>query len=361
MKVAIVGTVGVPARYGGFETLVENIIGDNCTSEIQYTVYCSGKSYAQKKNEYKGALLKYVPLKANGVQSIPYDIISILRAIGKSDIVLILGISGCVILPFVRLFTKKPIVVNIDGLEHRRNKWGPKVRKFLKWSEQVAIKYASKIIVDNKAIQDYVKSEYNKESVLIAYGGDHVQCDVQAVEEAILAKNELLTGNYSFSVCRIEPENNVHVILETFALSKKVLVFVGNWNNSEYGRQLLLKYGNCQNIIMLHPIYDIPTLNVLRSNCCFYLHGHSAGGTNPSLVEAMFFCKPIFAFDCTYNRESTENQACYFKDIEDLKILINLPFDFFEEYGNKMREIAHKRYRWKMIAQQYEGLYFSLI
>lgn len=104
--VAIIGTVGVPANYGGFETLVENIIGENASKDVSYTIFCSGKSYAERSNFYKGALLKYIPLEANGIQSIFYDMLSLIKATRKSDVILILGVSGCVFLPIYRLFSK---------------------------------------------------------------------------------------------------------------------------------------------------------------------------------------------------------------------------------------------------------------
>ena len=124
-QVAIVGIQGVPAKYGGFETLVENIIGDNCCSEVRYTVFCSGKDYATRMKTYKGAQLKYIPLfHANGMQSTPYDILSMLRCLRGYDTVIILGVSGCIFLPVFRLLYRKQLIVNIDGLEHRRAKWG---------------------------------------------------------------------------------------------------------------------------------------------------------------------------------------------------------------------------------------------
>lgn len=342
-KVAIIGTVGVPAKYGGFESLVENMIGDNCSCDIQYTVYCSGKSYNDKIEEYKGAKLKYVPLKANGVQSIPYDIISIFRAIRENDVLLILGVSGCLILPVIRLFSRKKIIINIDGLEHRRDKWSPNVRKFLKWSEKVAVGHADVIVTDNKGIYDYVKVEYGKESEVIAYGGDHV-----------IVSSNIEVQDYSFALCRIEPENNVHTILEAFAGTPHKLKFVGNWLNSEYGEKLVDKYKNSENIELLNPIYDLERLGELRGGCKYYIHGHSAGGTNPSLVEAMFFGRPIVAFDVIYNRETTENKACYFTDSQNLRQLVS-SYDI--SCGDLLVEVAKRRYCWSIIAKQYESLY----
>ena len=160
MKVAIIGTVGVPANYGGFETLVENMVRQNNSDNLEYSVYCSGKNYKDRHWVYRGARTIYFPLKANGVQSIFYDICSILHALRQANVLLILGVSGCLILPFVRLFSKKRIIVNIDGLEHQRDKWNRYIRKFLKYSEALAVKYADVVVTDNKGIQDYVREEY---------------------------------------------------------------------------------------------------------------------------------------------------------------------------------------------------------
>lgn len=356
-KIAVIGTQGVPAQYGGFETLVENLIGENAASDITYTVYCSSKSYPKRLSTYKEAHLKYVPLLANGSQSILYDIISVLKATRNNDILLILGVSGCIFLPLYRLFSKKRLVINIDGLEHRRDKWGKWIRRFLKFSEKMAVRYADVIVSDNKGIQDYVLEEYGKPSVLIAYGGDHVLCDISDIEEEVLQNYALKGVDYSFSVCRIEPENNVHITLEVFRQSGKELVFVGNWDRSPYGKELFERYGQCTNIHLLSPIYDLKILNVLRSHCKFYIHGHSAGGTNPSLVEAMFFGKPILAYDVVYNRETTEQKAFYYDSVESLMKLTSRSYESFGECGKNMLEIAERRYYWKHIAKQYEQLY----
>lgn len=163
-NVSIIGTVGVPANYGGFETLVENIIGENASENVEYTVFCSSKNYTSKQLVYKNAHLKYLPFEANGIQSVVYDILSLIKA-SSSDTILILGVSGCCFLPIYRLFSKKRLVVNIDGLEHKRDKWGKWVRKFLKFSEKMAVKYADVIVADNKGIQDYVMREYGKNQI----------------------------------------------------------------------------------------------------------------------------------------------------------------------------------------------------
>lgn len=354
-QVAIVGIQGVPAKYGGFETLVENIIGDNCSSEVHYTVFCSGKDYTTRLNTYKNVRLKYIPLfHANGVQSTPYDILSMLKCLHGYDTVVILGVSGCIFLPVFRLLFRKRLVANIDGLEHRRAKWGKFTKWFLRTSEAMAVRYADVVIADNKGIQDYVRETYHKEAVLIAYGGDQVLRNISEERQMeILRKYGVTPGNYAVSVCRIEPENNSHVICEAFAFSGKDIVFVGNWERSEYSRGLKQKYAEYSNIRMVNAVYDLDELYALRNRCCCYVHGHSAGGTNPSLVEVMFFGKSVLAYDVVYNRETTENKACYFKTAEELTELVcRKTID-----GAAMKEIAMRRYTWKHIAGQYEALY----
>ncbi len=353
-RIAIIGTVGVPASYGGFETLVENIIGDNASQDVEYTVFCSSKSYADKCEEYKGAKLKYIGLKANGAQSTPYDILSMMKTGNKYDVALVLGVSGCIFLPIFRLWFKNKLIVNIDGLEHRREKWGKFAKWFLRKSEVMAVRYADVIISDNKGIQYYVTETYYKDSVMIAYGGDHVERIVSEEKTAeILKQYGVEIGNYAISVCRIEPENNCHVILDAFSKTDKKLIYIGNWERSEYGKELKEKYSKCPNINIHNPEYDLDTLFVLRSNAREYIHGHSAGGTNPSLVEAMFFGKPILAFDVVYNRATTCEKAYYFKDANGLLALLKQ--DDLE--GKTMKDIAQNQYIWKKIASQYEALY----
>lgn len=357
MKVAIIGTVGVPANYGGFETLVEQLIRHN-KSGIEYQVFCSSKSYETKTDNYHGAQLEYIGLQANGLQSIPYDIISLVKANRKSDTILILGVSGCSFLPIFRLFSKKKLIINIDGLEHKREKWNKWVRKFLKYSEKQAVKFGDIIVTDNQGITDYVTEEYGKNSELICYGGDHAITKVDdKFTDNVLAQYGITKDNYAIAVCRIEPENNVHVILEAFEKAKKKILFIGNWQKSEYGKKLQEKYKDSDYVKITPAVYELKVLNVLRGNCQLYLHGHSAGGTNPSLVEAMFFEKPIFAFDCIYNRETTENRAVYFKNSEELVEHLQSKDIVFPKIAADMKEIALRRYTWARIAQMYEKLF----
>lgn len=308
----------------------------------------------QKLYEYKGAKLKYIHWRANGLQSIIYDIVAMIRSIRGYDTILVLGVSGCTFLPIFKLLSRAKIIVNIDGLEHRRDKWTRSARKFLLLSEVAAVKNAHTIIADNKGIADYVTWRYKKDAKLIAYGGDHALRNVaQEKQNEILSTYGLVKDAYSISVCRIEPENNCHITIDAFAKSGKPLVFVGNWQRNEYSRGLKERYGNCSNIKLIDSIYDLDILYTLRSNARCYIHGHSAGGTNPSLVEAMFLGRPILAYDVVYNRETTYQKAYYWQNSEQLQQLVERN----DLTGNDTMLVAQQHYTWASISKQYEELY----
>ncbi|MCG8329039.1 MAG: DUF1972 domain-containing protein [Chitinophagales bacterium] len=356
-KVGLIGTVGVPARYGGFETLAHHLVL-NWSSQFDTIVYCSSKAYPEKDRptHWNGARLVYWPFKANGVQSIIYDILSIIHALLYVDVLLILGVSGCIFLPLVKIFSSKRIIVNIDGLEWRRAKWNTWIKHFLIFSERMAIRYADEIITDNEAIQEYVKDEYGIFAKMIAYGGNHAKPVI--IENETLEQYPFLDKSYAFKVCRIEPENNIKLILEAFKeMSDFPLVIVGNWSHSLYGRGLVKEFGHIPHLHLLDPIYNQNILNQLRSNCTLYVHGHSAGGTNPSLVEAMNLGLPILAYDVIYNRKTTHEKALYFKTQEELfYTLQQLPSRRLRQIAQNMKELADEHYTWEIITDRYVSL-----
>lgn len=355
-RISIIGSVGIPATYGGFETLVEYLTKE-LSSLFDITVYCSGKVYRQKLEKHNGVKLKYINLKANGIQSILYDIISLAKALKHSDTILILGVSGCIALPLVKLFSKVKIITNIDGLEWKRDKWNIGIKRFLRYSEFLAVKFSDVVVGDNKVIVDYVKENYNVNAKLIAYGADHVTKEKLSLDT--INKYRVLDKKYAFKVCRIEPENNVHIILEAFREYKKLnLVIIGNWGNSEYGKKLKDEYKNCNNIILIDPIYNQEQLNQFRSNCFIYIHGHSAGGTNPSLVEAMYLGLPIVSYDVQYNRETTGGLAEYFKNKSELiNILETIKEEKITSLKCNIRKYACDNYTWSIIAKKYGKLF----
>lgn len=361
MKVAIIGTVGVPACYGGYETLVENLLDNKQNDKLEYHIYCSSKTYKNKTKQYKGAKLKYIPFHANGAQAPIYDTLSIIHAYFTCDQILSLGTVGSFILPFMKLFSKKKVIFNLDGLDNERAKFSTFPQKVIGKARKIAAKYGDLCISDNQGIKDYAKKVYNRDSVLIEYGGD--QATPIKDEQRLREVYGLEVENYSFKVARIEPENNIEIILKAYSeMPDERLVIVGNWNKSEFGRKMKEEYSQFKNLILLDPIYEPTEINLLRSNCKLYIHGHSAGGTNPSLVEAMNLGLPIVSNGVIYNRETTEYQAAYFNDMDkdSLKKTVREVLsdeDKRKSIASKMLEIGKRRYTWKRIAGLYEGIF----
>jgi glycosyltransferase involved in cell wall biosynthesis len=353
-RVAIVGTVGLPAAYSGFETLAEHLVRYNEREglPLALTVYCSSRHFAEKHPTYHGAAMRYIDLDANNASSLVYDAVSMVAALREGvDTILLLGVSGAWAVPFVRLFSNVQVVTNIDGIEWKREKWRGPAKWILRASEWIAARFSHAVIADNGAIVDHVRQTYGRESVLIAYGGDHALSPMPAPYPG-------LPERYALALCRIEPENNVSLILEAFAADPALpLVFIGNWDRSAFGRDLKQRYAASSHIRIVDPVYDIDTLHTIRTGCSLYVHGHSAGGTNPSLVEMMHFGKPILAFDCVFNRQSTENAAFYFHDVASLRDLLTATVAHGgAEQGGRMADIARHRYTWDRIGSAYKEL-----
>jgi len=360
-KIAIVGTNGLPGRYGGWDQLL-NHLTNGLRDNYSITVYTSYYDAVEGIREFNGAALPIIPLRANGPQSVPYDIISMIHAIiSKHDILLVLGTSGCIFFPILKLLNIKTIL-NPDGAEWKRGKWSRGVKKYLEFSEYLGIKYSTLIVADNKVIQNHIADKFKRNSHLIEYGGDNVKYIPLTKDTEELYG--IMSDNYAFKVCRIVPENNIDMILEAFTLINFKLILIGNWNFSQYGIDIRNKYSKFDNLILLDPIYNQITLDELRGNCCVYVHGHSVGGTNPSLVEAMSLSLCCLVYDVNYNRETTENSAIYFDSVnsllDNLKSLIHNR-ERCNKHGEIMFRIAQRRYQWRSIVNKYSILFSDLL
>jgi len=358
MRLAIVGTRGIPNNYGGFETLAEYLV-EYLAHGLEITVYCSSSDMDSSITSYKGAKLKYIPVTSHGAKGIIYDSISLIKAMYSADRVLFLGFGGGFMMPFLTRKQKDKLIINIGGLDWKRNKWSALAQKVIKKAEALLIRNSNKIISDNIGIQQYISSEYGKRSTLIAYGGD--QALHQPITNEAIKNYPFLKEPYAFTVTRIQRDNNIDMILESFMEQDSMpLVIVGNWNNSDYGKETKQKFFGKKNLIILDAIYDRVKLDTLRSNCSLYIHGHSAGGTNPSLAEAMFLGLPVFAFASGYNEYTTDGRAMYFKDAKELAAMVNscrsMPL---KKMGASLKEFADANYRWKHIANQYKNVVLS--
>jgi glycosyltransferase involved in cell wall biosynthesis len=357
MKLAIIGTRGIPNNYGGFETLAE-YLAFYLSRDIDVTVFCSSRDLPLKPKEYLGAKLQYVPISSHGASGVLYDSISLFQAVRKFDKFLLLGFGCGFLIPFLKKHKDK-FIVNFGGLDWKRSKWSRIEQRLIKFSEKNLVRYSRTVIADNIGIQEYIKSEYHKESVLIAYGGDQAKRLPRTKD--FEKRYPFLRSEYAFIVTRIQPDNNIEMMLNAFGQADKIpLVIVGNWDNSAYGKDIKRRYHNKENIVLLDAIYDRSILDVLRSNCTVYIHGHSAGGTNPSLVEAMYLGLPVFAFASGYNEFTTENKAVYFKDEKDLsqKLLAMNDYDL-SKMGKELKKIAETRYTWDKIASEYKNLFMK--
>lgn len=322
----------------------------------EYRIYVYTSSFEAEKNvkTHNGATIKLVPLRANGFQSVFYDFFTMLDAcLRGADCILVLGVSGGIFFPLFRMF-KSIVVLNPDGAEWKRSKFSGLARSFLKFSERVAVKFSDRVISDNKIIASDLAARYGVESSIIEYGGDHAFG--KALTKSTRALYDIEENTYAFKVCRIVPENNIDMILEAFSKTNLKLVLVGNWENSVYGKAVRQKYGLFENLVLLDPIYDQATLDELRSNCYLYVHGHSVGGTNPSLVEAMYLSLPCLVFDVSYNRETTEDLAFYFSSEEELVAALSdfrLGDSELVSVGMALGRVARERYRWSDIVEKY--------
>ena len=351
MKIAVVGTVGVPARYGGFETLAEQLARHVDHERYGLTIYCERTAYPEVTGHpgFAGHDRKFLPLRANGASSMVHDALAMAHAQFrvKADALLVLGYSGAWFLPLVRLARPRArIITNIDGMEWRRDKFSRPVRWLLRMLEWFAVRFSHEVIADNRALVDLAKQIHGVDARLIAYGGDHSLVNP-------VKFTDLMAG-YALAVARIEPENNCHLILQACVLANHPMIFVGNWSSSEYGKELKLRFSGHEQLHLWDPIYDVGKLAFLRANAGVYLHGHSVGGTNPSLVEAVFHHERILAFDCVFNRATLSEAGGYFDNAEQLAEKLADGRSGLIESGRI--DALRQEYVWRNIASAYVAI-----
>lgn len=323
LKIGIIGTRGIPNHYGGFEQFAESL--SVFLAEKNHEVYVYNSSnHPYQKDEYKGVkIIKQADPenKIGTAGQFIYDLNCILDSRKrKFDIILQLGYTSSSVWSF--LFPKKPLIItNMDGLEWKRNKYSKPVKLFLKYAEKLAVKKSDYLIADSKGIQSYLKTKYNVQSKFIAYGS-HI---FSTPNKSILSNYNLEANNYNMLIARIEPENNIETILDGVALANtnKKFIVVGDYQRNPFAKKMVEKFSSNKNIIFLGSIYDINILNNLRYYSNLYFHGHSVGGTNPSLLEAMGCKCLIIAHNNEFNKSVIENNGFYFKTPLDIKNIIN--------------------------------------
>lgn len=322
MKIAIIGTRGIPNHYGGFEQFAEYLSVYLAQQNCEVYVYNSSDHPYQEK-KFKGVNIIHCndPEKKMGtIGQFIYDLNCILDSQKRDlDIILQLGYTSSSIWSF--FFPKKPLIItNMDGLEWKRSKYNFFVRQFLKFAERLAVKYSDFLISDSEGIKKYIDKKYKKNSKYIAYGSKNVD----DVDEAILTKYNVKKHEYHMLIARIEPENNIETILDGVAMSSSKITFlvIGDFTKNYFGKRIKNKYKDLKNIVFLGSIYNNYELNTLRFYSDLYFHGHSVGGTNPSLLEAMGSNTLIIAHNNIFNKAVLKENAYYFYEAEDVSFYL---------------------------------------
>lgn len=364
MKIAILGTRGIPNSYGGFEQFAEYLSVGLVELGHSVTVY-NVHFHEYDQPEFRGVTIRkiYSPEKQIGAAAnFVYDYLCMKDAL-KQDFDIIYEAGYHSNAPSYYLLKKNsPIVItNMDGIEWKRSKWNYLTRQLIKKLEKIAVRKSDYIVSDNKAIQKYYKKEFNAESFCIAYGADIVD----DFDQKLVSPYGAIANNYFLLIARLEPENNIEMILDGYLLStdNRLFLVIGNVD-TKYGRFLQEKYKNTT-ISFLGAVYDKRVLDSLRHYCSLYFHGHSVGGTNPSLLEAMATGALIASHDNEFNKSVLNINALYFVKDKDVASIIN-SLDSWDDNEKKVF-IANNRtqiinsYSWKSIVFQYENLFREIL
>lgn len=372
MKIAFISTRGIPNNYGGFEQFAEYISVGLVERGHEVTVY-SPHYHPYQEKEYKGVKIKHVyspeQWMGGSIGSFFYDYTSLKDALKNEDFDIIYEAGYTSIIPAYIRFNVKNIkcpifTTNMDGLEYKRTKFNPLVRKFVFWEEKMAVKHSHYLIADNMGIHDYYKEKYGKESKFLAYGAD-IHDDWN---EDLLTEFGLKANDYYLIVARLEPENNLVMAIEGYLKSKengkRPLIIVGK-TNTPHGKELVKRYGDEKSIRFMGGIYDFKKLDSVRHFSYAYFHGHSVGGTNPSLLEAMASGCFMLANDNVFNRAVLKENALYYRNADDVCALLN-GIDkavenkkevFVKENWNEIRT----EYSWEKLIDEHEKYFKWLL
>lgn len=382
-NIFIIGSRGYKASYGGWETFVTNLI-DNYDDE-KTNFYVTELTHDENKDNkiIKKGKTSCIQIYSKNLGFVTMFIYAIkaLKEVGriienkkvKNAHVYVLG---CRVGPFykhlIKPLKKRNIKVglNPDGLEWKREKWAWWIKKCFKISERCMIKNSDYVVCDSQAIKDYVDKtyyKYYKPSCFIAYGAYiHKKIENEKAQE-ILNKNDIKENNYYLIVGRFVPENNYELIIKEFIKTNttKDLVIVSNSNKEDKFYKKLNRKTNFENdkrIKFIGSVYDSEALIYIRQNAYAYIHGHSAGGTNPSLLEALANTKINILFNAVYNIEVGLNGTLYFSKKEgNLKMVIEKVDNFDKETIEKYEKLAKKRikddYTWKKVVKKYKEIF----
>ncbi|MEZ5184670.1 MAG: glycosyltransferase [Candidatus Nanopelagicales bacterium] len=357
-RVALLGTRGIPAQHGGFETAVQHIAPGLARRGWDVTVYCRNRG--QKLREYEGTRLVNLPaLRLKAAETLSHTALSTMHAMfGHLDAAIVFNSGNA---PFVSPLRLRgiPVAVHIDGLEAERGKWEGFGAKYYAWAERTSVKHADAIIADARAIGDYVRTRYGRRSVFLPYGAPLVNPPAHRLPEL-----NLTAGEYHLSVARFEPENHVLEIVRGYRRSAATLplVVVGAASYShEYAETVAQAATGDDRIRLLGSVWDQDLLDQLYVGARSVLHGHSVGGTNPSLLRAMGAGARITAFDCVFNREVTAGHALWFLDEKGVAAAVEHDESEPDDRGATVRRRAETSYRWDDVIDGYAQLCEQLV
>ena len=360
MNLSITGTRGIPNNYGGFEQFAEQLAVRLAEKGHMVTVYNPRfhpyKEFTfNKVNIIHKSSPEYI---AGGAANYLYDYRCIRDAIKrKSDIILQCGYASAA--PAYRLlnFRDSKVVTHVDGMEWKRLKWGKMIHHMIKNSEKIAIKNSNHLVCDHPIIQSYYEQHYNIRPACIPYGADLFDNS----EEQVINEFNLEPFKYYLIIARLEPENHIHTIIKGFIISGKEekLIIVGN-TNTGYGKRLIKIYSSNDKILFCNDIFDKKILNNLRYFSKTYFHGHSVGGTNPSLLEAMAANALVIAHDNVYNKHILNENALFFQNEQDLKVVLSAENEWIgkrKEMVERNRKRILEEYQWDSVVERYERLF----
>ena len=372
MRIAFISTRGIPNNYGGFEQFAEYISVGLAQRGHEVTVY-SPHYHPYQGKEYKGVKIKHIyspePWMGGSIGSFFYDYACLKDVLRKGSFDIIYEAGYTSIIPAYIRFNvktiKRPIfVTNMDGLEYKRTKFNKLVQKFIYWEEQMAVKHSHFLIADNMGIQDYYKEKYGRESKFLAYGANIYD----NYNENYLKEYELERNKYLLIIARLEPENNLSMAIEGYIASeiysKMPLVIVGK-TNTPYGKNLVNTYRKYEHVRFLGGIYNFDKLNSVRHFSYAYFHGHSVGGTNPSLLEAMASECFILSHNNIFNKTVLGNHAIYYNDEKEVTNLLNkIEMQIREHkqlYTTNNLQVIRTQYSWEKLVDEHEKYFMSLL
>lgn len=358
LTIAMVGTRGVPAAYGGFETAIEEVGRRLAARGHDVVVYTRGSERREK--EYLGMRVVHLPaIPVKQIETLSHTGLSTLHLMfrRRPDATFVFNAANSPFLPLLRL-RRAPVGLHMDGLEWRRSKWGPRGKAYYRWAEQFGVRTADALIADAPGIADYYRHQFDVPTEMIRYGAPILE----ELPDRSVAEMDLTSGGYHLVVARFEPENHVLEIVEGYRASdaRLPLVVVGSAPYSaEYTQAIQRVADGDDRIRLVGGVYDQELLDALYANAATYLHGHSVGGTNPSLLRAMGAGTAVIGFDVPFNREVTGGHGWFFADAADVAAHVSAAEadpELTASHADSVQRIARERFRWDDVADEYEAL-----